>query len=257
MGAKDILLRKGKKREPGRQTPCRPHKNILRKNKEALDDPTDDEGDDNDDTMSSSNTTTIPTPMPNNIICTVSPSPRQTSNGVVYVFQKCPHCGLMKHPKGIPAHQKKCKELQEEAKNSHDGKVGCKFCEERFHPSEVTKHLPYCKIRQQKKPSREKATTLSSTVEEKTTSPKPPTSKGTTTMVASVVEAPFIDTLAEHKVVTNNTNNDSATAGSPHSQDLPKRTTCSSLLVSDHKRSIEKISHSNNKNDNGDRDYNN
>merc|ERR1712238_102306 len=39
--------------------------------------------------------------------------------------------------------------------------------------------------------------------------------------------------------------------------DLPKRTTCSTMLVSDHKRSIEEISHSNSKNDNGDRDYNN
>jgi len=192
----------------------------------------------------------------------VSPSPQQTSNGVVYVFVKCPHCGVMKHPKGIPAHQRKCKELQEEAKNSHDGKVGCRYCEERFHPSEVVKHLPHCKMRQQKKPKpwEKKATTVSSsTVEEKTTSPKPPTSTGTTTMVASVVETPFVNTLAEYQVVTNTTKNDSATARSHHLQDLPKRTTRRSLLVSsDHKRSVEKVSHNNNnKYDNGDRDNNN
>merc|ERR1712161_45303 len=140
--------------------------------------------------------------MPNDITCTVIPTQKAKA---VFVFVKCPHCGVMKHPKGIPRHQKRCKELQEEAKNSHDGKVGCKYCEERFHPSEVSKHLPHCKMRQQKNSSKHKKSTTSSTTPtktststslEKTKSPKAPPSKGTTTMMASLSRVPTRATMA-------------------------------------------------------------
>jgi hypothetical protein len=59
-------------------------------------------------------------------------------------MSKCAYCGDFKHIKGISAHQRYCKALHDEANSSSDGKVKCRFCEQRFLLTEISRHTKRC-----------------------------------------------------------------------------------------------------------------